>query len=94
MSDMQMTTIAPEVEKETAGPVCEATMTQQPVVQQPQVIVMGGQQYKTPPTCCVKTFCPVRAVRKHEGCGCSATLACFFGCIYTTLCWTPKQIPL
>eukprot|EP00982_Pelagococcus_subviridis_P001974 15317-Pelagococcus_subviridis.AAC.1 len=41
MSDMQMSTIAPEVEKETAGPVCEATMTQQPVMQQPQVIMMG-----------------------------------------------------
>tara|TARA_B100001142_G_scaffold266286_1_gene270685 strand:+ start:337 stop:606 length:270 start_codon:yes stop_codon:yes gene_type:complete len=89
MSDMQMTTIAPGVENETAGPVCEATM-----VQQPSVIVMGGQQFKKDPPCYRKCLCPCHTVFFHEGCGGSCIAACFLGSCYTMLCWTPQQIPL
>jgi hypothetical protein len=72
----------------------QPVMMQQPAMMQPQVIMMGGQQFKTPPECCFKCCCPICAVVSHEGCGGPAILALFLGCFFTNCCWAPARIPL
>jgi len=62
--------------------------------QQPQMVVMQGQQFKEPPACLYSFCCPPCAVTGHEGCGVPALAAWCLGPWFTLLCWTPKKIPV